>query len=188
MANLLRARCSWQGSGVVGGGVSTFYFQESATGVCADLVTFFTEVAGAWPASVEVVVPNGGETIDIATGQPNGTWTQTGGDTVVSSGGGDYASGVGARIKWVTNRYRNGRRVNGSTFIVPLNVASYDSDGTLDNAIAGAITTAADNLLDAQTPNLVVYSRPKGVVDGIESEVTSAVCPDKISWLRSRRV
>lgn len=190
MANLKRLRAAWSGNGVVGPGVSTFYFTATATGFPADLQTFFQAVKSNFPSSVTITVPNTGDTIDETTGALQGVWTDAGGSTTVGTGSGAFAGGVGMRCRWITGGIHNGRRVIGTTFLAPMVNLAWDTDGTPGAATVSGIQTAASALVSAVTPDMVIWSKPTppSGSDGESNAVVAALVPDAISWLRSRRV
>lgn len=188
MADMKRVRCTWSGSGVVGPGVSTFYFASTATGFPADLQTFWQAVKVVLPTSVTITVPNTGDTVDVATGALSGVWTDAGGSTTTGTNAGVFAGGVGMRVKWHTAGIVNGRRMTGSTFICPIAAGSFDSDGTPLGTTVTALQNAANAFVTATTPDQVIYHRPTLGVGGISNPVLSATVPDAVSWLRSRRL
>jgi len=98
-----------------------------------------------------------------------------------------WVEGVGARIKWQTSGIRGGRRVRGSTFLVPLGVQHFDSAGKIDAAAVSLADVEAAAFVSATTPNLRIWSRPNGGPNGQSNEVTGGAMPDQVSWLRSRR-
>lgn len=180
----------WSGVSIVGGGVSTFYTTGDGASLNDDLRAFFGVLAqdmpnlkGAW--SFE----GAGAIIDSATGDLKGSWS--GGSTVsvnfVSSSA-VWAAGVGCRMVWDTAGFLRGRRVRGSTFIVPLHLAVYDTDGTINPSELTSMQNAANNLITSH-PELTIWSRPTepGGTDGGATTVTGARLPDRVSWLRSRR-
>lgn len=187
MANLVRVRTVWSGAPVVGDGVSTFYFDEAHTGFLADLHTFWAAVGIRVKVGVNFATANTGDLIDVATGELSGTWTDGSASSVSASGSGAFAQGVGARISWSTSGIRGGRRVRGSTFVVPLTVDNYDADGTLGAAYRGTFETAAANLVTAAGGNMRIYSRPGGGLPGQSNTVIGSSVKDTVSWLRSRR-
>jgi len=187
MANLARVRTVWSGTPVIGGGVSTFYFDEAHTGFVADLHNFWAALGIRVKTGVTWTTAPTGDLIDVATGELSGTWTDGVISIVNASSANNYAAGVGARISWPTSGIRNGRRVKGSTFVVPLTTDCYEADGTIGAAYLGTIQTAATNLLAASAGNQRVYSRPAPSLSGQANTVIDAVAPDKVSWLRSRR-
>lgn len=194
---LQRVRCPWTGSGVPGGGVSTFYVADPDLPNLSALREFFAANQASFPTTVSVNFPNSGDIIDVASGQITGTWSVPG--TVTGVGGtyaGEYAAGIGAQVRWLTGHIVNGRRVQGSTFLAPMALGIFDTDGTLDASVVSGLTTAGQTLLGAQ-PTLAVYSRPKPARQGAHGTlpavvgsygvVTAVKVPDRPSWLRSRR-
>lgn len=103
-----------------------------------------------------------------------------------------WAAGVGARVIWDTGTIVNGRRVKGSTYLVPLTSFEFEADGTIKNASITAWNTSSATLISTlKTPGwpLCVWSRPDDAKGrpGVAPEVTSARVADKTSWLRTRR-
>jgi len=187
MANLARVRCTLNGTAIVGPAVTTFYVDEAATGFTADIVTFWDGIKGLIPNTVQIVVPSSGDLIDVANGEITGTWNEVGGDDVIGTDPTGWVEGVGARIKWETSGIRNGRRVRGSTFVVPLGVQHFDSAGKLDAAAVTLGTNEATAFIGLLTPALRIWSRPNGGPNGQSNEVIGGTMPDAVSWLRSRR-
>ncbi len=175
MASILRVPVVWTGATGLPG-VSVFHGALTTPGVVTDLVTFFSAIPTKIPTAITVDVPESGDMIDDATGTLSGSWTDSSGGPVDMTGTGEYAAGVGVAITWNTNGIRNGRRVRGRTFLCPLTVACFDSDGTIAGAILGDIRTAANTL--AAGGNLLVWSRPSSpaAADGESHVVTSAYC------------
>jgi hypothetical protein len=101
-----------------------------------------------------------------------------------------WAAAVGAVISWSTAGIRNGRRVRGRNFVVPLNSAQFDKDGTLTTSAVNSLNTAATALRtgSAGAP-LAIYARPTGpgAEDGAVHVVTSHRVPDMGAILTSRR-
>lgn len=190
MTSILRMRAVWGGSGVTGPGVSTFYFAQSGSGFPAAVRTFFEAVKANIPSSVTITVPNDGDIINDTNGELAGSWSEpSGGGITTGTFSGDYSQGVGIRCVWTTAGIYRGRRVKGSTFIVPIGGALFGTNGQLDPATQAIFQTAASNLV-ASTADLVVYSRFSDVdthTDGESNLVTSATVPSLVSWLRSRR-
>ena len=187
MANLARVRTVWSGTGVVGPGVTTLYFTESGSGFAANAAQIWVSLAAMFPNTITWTTPNTGDLIDVATGALTGTWTDGSTVTTVGTSVSQYAAGVGARIKWHTGGIRNGRRVTGSTFCVPLDGNKYDAQGTIGAAHVATITSTATSVVTAAGNELVVWSRPLPGNPGQASVVTAASCPDQVAWLRTRR-
>lgn len=108
-----------------------------------------------------------------------------------------YAGGSGVKINWNTGQIRNGRRVRGATFIVPVASTVWTANGTLGAVATSAFNTAAANLLTALSAggtSLCVYSRPLPVSErnpqgraGFTTQVTSGSVSNKSAILRGRR-
>jgi hypothetical protein len=187
MANLARVRCTWTGTAVVGPSVSTFYFTESGSGFVAALGTFFTSVRSLVPTGVAFRIESFGDLIDVATGELSGSWSDGSGTDVSANGAGSFSLGVGARVKWQTAGIRNGRRVTGSTYLVPLVDSAFDSTGTPTSAALTTIGNAAAALVSSATNELAIWSRPHDGLAGASNPVIASSAPDAVSWLRSRR-
>ena len=183
-----RYRVTWSGSPVVGPSISTFYESpESGVGGADALETFFAAIADRIALNVQIVVPSSGDLIESTTGDLVGTWSDPGtGGTVSTTGNSGFTQGVGARIVWNTNGIFNGRRVRGSTFIVPLGADAYEGAGAITATMINDMQAAADALV-ANTAPFGTWSRPTGLNNGQFSVWTSARVPDAVSWLRSRR-
>lgn len=172
---------------MTGGGLSTFYFKEAASGFVADVSAFFDAVKGVIAGATTIRIPGSGDLIDEGSGVLSGTWNDGSTTTIVSTGGGQWAQGVGARIRWNTAGITSGRRVRGSTYLVPITVGQYDGSNGLVPAAVTAMDAAADALVTAQLDDFVIWTRPRPGVVGKSSAVLSADAPDTVSWLRTRR-
>jgi hypothetical protein len=185
MTTIARLRVNW--SGTPGGpGVSTFYFAASEATV-APFETFFNSVGAVVPTIVSWSSDGVVDLIDDATGALLGTAGLSGGFTANASGGGNYSAPVGGLIRWDTGTVLGGKRFRGRTFIVPLEAARYDADGSLASGTVGVLAAAAAALLVA-VPTLAVWHRPApGGSDGEARIATFSAVPDKSVVLRSRR-
>ena len=185
MAVLRRINVAWVGATGLPG-VSVFY-APAATDAGADLVTFFNAIKGLIPAVATITVPTSGDTIDDATGTLASGWSSGTGAAIACTGGGNYWSGVGAYINWGTTTIVNGRRLRGRTFICPLTINQSDSNGTLLAACVTTLQTASTTL--AGSGHLSIWHRPStpGASDGTSGLVSSALVPDQVTSLRTRR-
>lgn len=187
MANMARLRVALSGAAVTGPGVSTFYIRGSVGSLlAASLYNFYNSCKGNMPSSLTITMPTGGELIDDATGALTGVWTGGPGTSLVGSDPGGYAKGVGGRVVWETAGITGGRRVRGSTFMIPLGAGAYDTAGTLASILISNWQTAA-NLVISGNPDFCVWSKPAAGRPGKSSVVTAATIPDLVSTLRSRR-
>jgi len=113
--------------------------------------------------------------------------------TVVGTSTVGYAGGAGLKVTWNTGQIRNGRRVRGATFIVPVANSCFSPTGTIQQATQTSITAAATTLLSSlgagSTP-MGVWSRPFNGDNpraGFATEVTQGLCSTKTAILRGRR-
>lgn len=198
MPSISRIRVAWSGTPVVGPGVSTFYLQSSVTaGWPAALVTFFTALKNYVPTGVTWTIPGVADILDEATGELTGSNTPGGGGSVLSSGGAvDYKPGVGGRVRWGSDGVVGGRRVVGTTFLVPM-TSQETPNGVIQGTTVANITTAGNTYRSTAGISPAVYTRPRpartvgGVVMparvGSSHLITSVSVPSGITWLRSRR-
>ena len=189
MAAIARLRAAWAGSGIDGPGVSTFYFDPSDTGAADAVHDFFQALNPVlFPSGLTITVPPNGDIIDDATGVLSGSWNDPGtGGVTTGTATTDFARGVGFRVVWNTSGIFRGRRVRGSTFIVPIQGGVFSTSGLLDPATVAATQAAADALVGSGV-TFKVWSRPVDATPGESNDFTSATAPNKVSWLRSRRV
>jgi len=150
-------------------------------------MTFFNAVKGLIPSVTSINVPTSGDTVDENTGTLASGWSAGTGGTVVCTGAGNYFAGVGAYINWGTTTIVAGRRLRGRTFICPMTVNQSDTNGTLLAAAVTTLQTAGNTL--AGTGHLSVWHRPSapGMADGTSGAVSSALVPDQVTSLRTRR-
>ena len=185
---LQRLRCEWTGSGVEGPGLTTFFAEADGTlAISVGATGFFTAVRTMLPSGTSIYVPNGGDVIDELTGTLIGQWGTSGGTTITGNGSGAHAGGVGARVVWETDTIRGGRRVRGSTFVVPIVVARYETNGTIDSTAITAMEQGIADMLVQVPTQMRVWSRPRPGLAGAGVQVQRGSAPDKVSWLRSRR-
>ena len=188
MASVWRYRVEWSGSAVVGPGVSTFHWGvQPDVEDLGDLHTFFNSIKGFLPSNTTLTFQAVVEVLDVDTGTLQSTLVIPHSLAPIQGGGvGGFAAGVGVRVVWYTGGVFHGRKVRGSTFIVPITSAFYDDRGQISPANVGTLQTAAGTLVSNSA--LAIYSRPrKGQVGGSVSNVIAASAPQSVSWLRSRR-
>lgn len=189
MAQIYQIRCVW--TGVVGGGVSTFYTDSThLAAALSNLNAFWESIKGLLPSSVTVTVPADGASYDDVTGAVSGGWAAGTATIHTGTSTNPYSAPSGAAINWQTGTIVGRRRLQGRTFLVPLGNNAYQEDGTL---AAGALTTlrgAASALLTASGDFLFkVWSRPSVANSntGTSAYIAGSSVPDKAAVLRSRR-
>lgn len=108
-----------------------------------------------------------------------------------------YSMATGIKMVLQTADIRDGRRVRGSTFIVPASSVAFSSSGTVASAARTTITTAGNTLRGSLVTGgmeLVVWSRKReAVVGGLPERlgasftVTGIETSEKTAVLRGRR-
>lgn len=114
---------------------------------------------------------------------------------VAGTGTTGYTGGAGLKVNWNTGIIRNGRRVKGSTFIVPALGSAFGNTGTPTAGTVLSINTAANTLMADVTAGgtaLLVWSRPLVKDDvitraGATAGVISGTLAPKSAILRGRR-
>jgi hypothetical protein len=197
MTNLARLRVTLSGSAVVGPSVLTLYQDAAHVGLPAATLTWLNAIKANFPPSLTFTVPDGGDTILDTNGSLIGTWSDGGGGTVVGTGVGGFLIGTGARVRWGTAGIVGGRRVVGTTFLVPLQGTDFDSSGRLAAASRTALQTPTSAFLTAMGGALMIWSRPKAAQplhvpplparSGSSHAAVSATIPFEPTTLRSRR-
>lgn len=183
-----RLRCEWSGAGVEGQGLSTFYAESDGTvAIQVAAAALFNAIKNLIPINTTISIPQGGDLIEESTGALSGTWGTSSVTTVQGGGSGAFPGGVGARVVWETQAIRAGRRVRGSTFIVPLIATAYENNGTLASVAVTALQTGISDFMVQVPTQARVWSRPQPGLAGMASQITTGRVPDRVSWLRTRR-
>lgn len=197
MTQLFRVRSVL--SGFPGGpGVATMYFLDINT--APDSIRSFWEgMFSMIPADVTIKVDGVGDVIEDTTGALVGQWIFPAPAVVQCTGAGNYAAPAGGLIRWETGVIKDGRRLRGKTFVVPMIAIQFQTDGSLAPTTLTDMLAAAQVLITGQNASFVIWHRPfKGTPAtatkparpshlGSHSLVTGASIPDKVVVLRSRR-
>lgn len=195
--DMFRVTARW--SGFTGApGYSNFYFSSgwndggllgdeaelladrviSAFGVISDLLPTGTRI------SIDPEIP----VIDSDTGVAQSFNSIQPPDDVHAGIRGTYAGPAGAVVTWRTNDLRNGRRIRGRTFLVPLGTAGFQDDGTLTSDTIEDLQEFATTLMGGSLDgDLGVWSRPVNGSGGVFASVVGYTIPDMVAVLRSRR-
>ena len=185
MATLKRYVVEWTGlTGLPG--ISVHYSDNVST-LTSALTAFYTALGAVTTTPLSWSIPGSGDTIDSGTGTLNGAWSGGTPATVVPSSSTSYAAGTGMMVRWNTGAIRNGRKLQGRTFICPIGSGLYDTTGTIATSAITTVQTAATALVTAG--GLVIWGRPGDTppTNGVAVSVVSATVPDKVVSLRSRR-
>lgn len=191
--DMIRITARW--TGFPGGpGYSNFFFAGgggliSDVGQVADRVmSAFSEITTWLASGTRIELEPEAAIVDSDTGVVS-DFAQVDSDTAVVAGGNaNYAGPTGAVVNWRTNDLRNGRRIRGRTFLVPLNSSSFEGNGTLLAAARDDLQDFADIMMSGPGgADFGVWSRPRNGAGGVFATVTSASVPDMAAVLRSRR-
>lgn len=203
MTSLLRVKTRW--SGFVGSpGYTVMHFRdfgtdpesstaqttENAAAAVARVRTFFSALATVLPSSVTVVPESEVDVIEHTNGELVESYAVTAGAPIVGTATNNFSAPVGAVVNWRTGTIRNGRRLRGRTFLVPLSTTAFGTSGILNPGANTTIGNAALALAGGTTgPRLFVYGRPSNAdaTDGAFGIVTSSNVPTMSAVLRSRR-
>lgn len=195
--DMLRVTARWTGfSGAPG--YSNFFFSSGFLdgGLLGDEALMLAErvrdafegLGSFLPSRVNIAIEPEVPVMDSATGVIQSFNTIE--PPEVDAGGttSDNAGPAGAVITWRTDDLRNGRRIRGRTFIVPLQTNSYEGDGTLTTPALNALRNFGDIMMGGSLDgDLGVWSRPVGGSGGVFATVTGFTVPDMVAVLRSRR-
>jgi len=186
MVDLRRVPVEWT-TGVGGSGVSIFYTLDPADAT-ASLGTFFNAIKDLFPPVVSWSIPASGDTITDTTGRLSGSWSGGTAATITGTNNTLYAGGTGGFIRWYTNTVLDGRKFVGRTYMVPLVTSTYSTNGVINSTALGTLQTAATALVTA-TAHVIYHRPPTGTFSGgFFAEATSAVVPNKVTSLKTRRV
>jgi hypothetical protein len=161
-------------------------------------VTLYTALKNYVPTGMTWTIPNIVDVLEVETGTLIGTAAPGGGGSVVSSGGAvDYKPGVGIRMRWATGGIVGGRRVTGTTFLVP-STSQEIPNGVVQGTTVSTIGAAMNAYIANAGFVPGVWSKPVEADpthvppidhrDGAISEILSGSVSPQITWLRSRRV
>jgi hypothetical protein len=141
---------------------------------------------GACDNSTSYVIRTTGVELSESTGALIGAWSETSSKTDSGDQTGEpVADAVMALARLKTATIFSGRFVQGRIFLPGLD-AGQVVGGNLNSSAQSAINTAGTTLA-ASAGNLVVWSRPKPGVSGVQSDVTSIVAWSELAVLRRRR-
>lgn len=200
MAELVRVKARWQNY-QGGPGYSVFHFGSVAPGLDLQTMTensvervavFFQSIRMLLPYQLQIQTLNEVDIIDSASGDLLEVRASAAKPAIISGGtaSDNFAAAVGAVVTWRTGGVRNGRRVKGRTFLVPLNGTQFENNGTLRQTAIDTISNNADELYtDTFSVVMGVYARPTSSTasDGAFHPITSHSVPDMGAVLRSRR-
>lgn len=198
MTQILRAKINWTGA-PGGPGFTNLYFrdfsegdvnQAMADGARTRVQTWLTEIRTTLPSSIFTGLDPVMDVVTVEDGKLEGFFNVAVTAPAAGAVGGSFSAASGGVVSWGTNGVRNGRRIRGRTFIVPIGGTMYDSVGTLSDFALGTFRAASTAMLaPGITGVLGVWARPsvKGATDGTWTFATTAKVNDKVAILTSRR-
>jgi hypothetical protein len=171
-------------------GYTQHYFDASGSTLgpqaASDAVrTFWEAVYNQFAQGCTYSIQADVEVLDDSTGHLASVEATTPLTQSIGSGSGNYAGGVGAVCKWVTNSVHGTRRLTGRTFLVPLNANAYENNGTLGGITLSQFRAAALALVTQQ--DFGVWGRPVDGANGLFANATASNVRDHVAWLSSRR-
>jgi len=150
---------------------------------------FDAVTAAGWADGVVVTInPNVG-VHEVDTGDLVGGFIDEGGPyTWTGTGDGEESRATQLGFRWLTNDFRNGRRVQGRTFFGPAPSGVLDATGNVAAGIRSTLPPFFDGIIDGLGGRLIVWSRPTpGNTDGAYADVVSCTIAPKPFILRGRR-
>lgn len=194
---MFRVTARWDGwSGAPG--YSNFYFGsgfldggligDEAQMLASRVRSAFDELSTLLPEPVRISIESEVPVIDSDSGMIQSFNTIDPPSPVTGRPDSTFAGPAGAVVTWRTGDLRNGRRIRGRTFLVPLSTGVYQDDGTIKESQFPFLRDFADILVGGGLEgDLGVWSRPSGGSGGVFATVTGYTIPDMAAVLRSRR-
>lgn len=203
MVAILRVQSKWTGfSGAPG--FSVFHFRDFGTGdgpggepdsaqaqsAAQRVGTFWGAIKSVIPGQITIETESTVDMLEDTTGQLIDSFSVTPNTVTGTTANAPYSAASGAVVNWTTGSVRNGRRIRGRTFVVPVWAGIYTAGGVINPTYLTTMQTAAEALVDRTgTPDLGVYARPTapGIPDGQWVVATGARVPNMAAILTSRR-
>jgi len=176
-------------------GYTTFAFEHEnpvpAVEQFEDVLAFWNACKGSFPTTWSVLMASEHRVVDEVTGAlvdiiPRaGTGSST---PIAGTSGTTYGANIaGAVLSWRTLTNNRGRRVRGRTFLVPMRAAAYAADGSLVDTLPTDLALNGTTTLVTPENDFGIWSRPRAGTGGKFAGVVGVSCPDRVSYLRSRR-
>lgn len=160
--------------------------QDTIEELAARARAFFDAVKGLVPGAVTWTFPGEGIEMNTSTGVLEDVYTFAPPASVTGTGAGNYGWPAGARVEWRTPAIVSGRRLRGRTFLVPITTNAMEANGTLSAGTITTMTNAANTFFSQSVFTdcaPCIWSRTHGIL----ADITSALVPDEVAIMRSRR-
>lgn len=117
---------------------------------------------------------------EVDTGDLVGIFTDGGGPyTGTGSGSGNESRATQLGVRWGTGDFRDGRRIQGRTFLGPVGSDAIENTGQIKATMRATIAAAFTGIIDPVSSRLIVWSRPQpgGPVGQYADVVNVTVAP-----------
>jgi hypothetical protein len=175
MTDIYVAKLDWTGTyGHTGISRFAFVAQDGSVptntqrdGVLSAVMAFANTNSGGMPVDLSWQVDPIIESFDGLTGAITGELPPgSGGTPGHGSATGNYSNGVGLLVHWKTGGMFGGRRIQGRTFVVPMESGQFTTDGHLQDEAVTTWTTVANDYISAMgalSLSPLVWGRPADV-------------------------
>lgn len=193
MAQLDRLTVSWTGfAGSPGYSVLHHYSSgdpQNGTIFYNAVQTMFATFVSYMPDDVKITVEPEMQVIESTTGELVDVFNvEVPGAVLTGIQPGAYSAPSGAVINWSTATIRNGRRLRGRTFLVPLSGAEYSASGQLSDITRGNLQGAVDEFATGTVTSPSIFGRPTQIGnDGVYGPITGGRVSSMVAVLKSRR-
>lgn len=177
-----------------GPAVSTFHYSllpaGDPSGVLTQVRTFLAANSNSIPNDVTISFSDEVTAHDTATGQLQQVIPVVPAASLTGGNAGLWAGGAGLRVSWLTEGIVAGRRVRGTTFIVPAANVVFDNTGRVTSAVQSAWQAAANTYLTAMNTagaQPAVWSRPTPTRSGSNHIIVGSAVPGLAATLRGRK-
>lgn len=170
-------------------GRSIFYFGAGVADIAtqrAGLAAFLAAYIPYCADNVSYSVPTTGRVIQDITGAHTGDWSEP----TVYTGTGTQTSGpvpdvAQVLVRWRTNLFVAGRRLQGRNFLPGLGRANVEG-GNVAGGVVTAVSSAAQTFAGLDV-GFSIWSRPQPSRAGVSNQVTVGTCWSEMATQRRRR-
>lgn len=185
MTSINRVQVKWEQAGGFTG-LNTFY--QTGDVDLANYRALYVAFQASLPDDVTISFLDANLTYESDTGEVLSSYTTDPATDIAGTSSGDFARGVGVLLRWNTDAFRNNRRVRGRTYVVPVEVASFNTLGNVDAGFISGAVTAGNDFIAAQAAQNFIWHHPVNDVGGVINAVTSCGMSATPAILRSRRL
>jgi hypothetical protein len=157
----------------------------------------FFNLQAVLPSGTSIAPSTDVRVLEDTDGKLQNIYTVTGVGGISGLGNASNAAPAGACIDWLTLTVHGSRRIQGRTFVVPIPIDKYESNGSLLSGAVATIASAAETMRTGAGPAFGVWGRPVFqkphttpptlLRAGKWGAAVSSRVPDKVAMLTSRR-